>query len=154
MLAELAVDGLGVLVGDEPEAQLGPGLAGEHGLGPGPGIAAEDAVDVAGRPGPLPLERRVAGLAVERRHAEVGLELGLGERQLGELGPLPVLQRPDGVVEAGDLDPAVGALEAGQDRRQGIERVGDGAAEGPRVEVAVGPLDDAARSRPAPSGRR
>ena len=67
VFAELPLDRLGVLVGNQPEAELGAGLAGQHGLGAGAGVAAEDSVDVARRPGPLPLERGVAGLAVQAR---------------------------------------------------------------------------------------
>ena len=67
VLAEEGLDGLGVLVGDEAEAELRPGLAGQDRLGPGPGVAAEEAVDVAGRPGPLPFEGGVAVLADQAR---------------------------------------------------------------------------------------
>ena len=74
VLAELFLDGLRVLVGNQPEAELGAGLAGEHGLGAGAGITAEDPVDVAGGPRPFPLQRREAGLAFEARHSEIGLE--------------------------------------------------------------------------------
>ena len=133
---------LGSWSGTRRKLSFAPALQGRTVLGPGPGVAAVEAVDVAGRPGPLPLERGVARLARQGRHGQVGLELGLRERQLGELGTLPVLQRLDGVVEPGDLDPAVGPLQAGQDRRQGIERVGDRAAVGAGMEVAVGPLDE------------
>ncbi len=139
---ELRGDRLRVLVGHEPEAQLRAGHAGQDRLGPGPLVAAVEAVDVAGRPGPLPLQGRVAGLALQRGDAQARLELGLRERQPGELGPLPVLQRADRVVEAGDPDAAVGPLQARQDRRQGVARVGDRAAEGAGVEVGLRPPDD------------
>ena len=43
--------------------------AGMHGLRPVARVAAQQAVDLAGRPRPEPLERRVARLAAERRRA-------------------------------------------------------------------------------------
>ena len=44
------------------------------------------------------------------------------------------------IVEPGDLNPAVGRLQAGEDRRQGVQGVGDGPAVGSGVQVAVGAL--------------
>ena len=64
---ELPATVLGVLVGHEAEAELRAGLAGQDRLGARPLVAAEEPVDVAGRPGPVALERRVARLAFERR---------------------------------------------------------------------------------------
>ena len=91
MLPELPFDRLGILVGNQPETELRPRLAREHRLGPGSGITAENAVDIAGRPGPLPLERGVSLLALQGRHAQIGLKLGLGEGQPGEFGRVPIL---------------------------------------------------------------
>ena len=89
---ELPRDRLGVLVGNQAEAELGAPLAREHGLGSGAGITAEDAVDIARRPGPLPLERGIAGLTLERSYAEIGLKLGFRKRQFGKLGRAPSLR--------------------------------------------------------------
>ena len=46
--AEALADAVRILIGDEPEGKLGRGLRGDDGLGAGPGIAADDAVDLGG----------------------------------------------------------------------------------------------------------
>ena len=51
--AEKLADGLGILVGNEPETELCPGLAGQDRLGAGARIAAEEAVDIASWASPL-----------------------------------------------------------------------------------------------------
>ena len=47
------------------------------------------------------------------------------ERQRGQARAIRRGQRLDVVVEAGDLDPSVGSLERGDDRREGVRRVLD-----------------------------
>ena len=149
VVAELPLDALRVLIGDQAEAELRAGLARQDGLGPGPGITAEDPVDVTRRSGPFPLERRVAGLALQARHRQIGLKGGLGERKRGKLGPLPRCQWPYLVVETREPDLAVSVLQAGENRRQRVQRVCDRAAVGSRVQVAVGPLDEKLEVRQA-----
>ena len=77
-------DPVGILVGDEPAADLGVGMGRDDRLRPVALEPAPDAVDVEGRPAPAPLERRVADLADERRHAELASERLLVERQGGD----------------------------------------------------------------------
>ena len=90
---------------------------------------------------PVALERGVPVLADQRGDAELRPELGLVERQLGELVALPVLERPHGVVEAGDLDFArLASLQAARIVAEGVERVRDRAAVGAGVQVRFGPV--------------
>ena len=112
MFVELPLDRLGVLVGHQPETELGTPLARQYGLGARTGITAEDPVDIAGGPGPLPFERGITGFTLQGGDAEIGLKLGLREGQLGELSPLPVFERLDRIVKAGNLDLAVRALSS------------------------------------------
>ncbi len=137
---ELA-DGRRLLVGYQPKTELRSRLAGENRLGSGSRIAAEQAVDIAGGSSPLPLERGVAILAHQSRHGQIGLEIRLRERHLGEFGAFPVFQRLDSVVKPRDPDLSIRPFQAGQDGRQGVERVGHGTAEGAGVQVAVGSLN-------------
>ncbi len=142
MFLEQARDLLWVLVRHQPHRDLGPGPGRQHRLGALALIAAEDAVDVAGGASPDPLQRGVALLAEGGGDAELPAVVLLAEGEAPELLPLPVLERPHVVVEAGDLDlPGLGVPEPGQDRRQGVGRVGDAAAEGAGVQVAVGARD-------------
>ena len=90
---------------------------------------------------PTSLERAVAFLSHQGGHGKIGLELGLRERHLGEFRTLPVFQRLDGVIKSLDPDPAIRPFQTCQDRRQRVERVGDGAAVGARVQVAIGSLN-------------
>ena len=63
------------------------------------------------------------------------------ERERGVGRPVRLAERDDRVVEAGDADSAVGALERGDDRRQGVGRVRDRPAIDPRVDVLERPDD-------------
>ena len=154
MVAELLLDGLRILVGNQAEAELGSGLAREHGLGPGAGISSVDPVNVARRPRPFSLQRREAGFAFQAGDGEIGLEFLLGKGECSELLSFPIGQGPDAVVEPGDLNPAVGPFQAGEDRRQGIQGVGDCAAIRAGMQVAVGALAPGSRSKPGLSGHR
>ena len=89
---ELPLDRLGVLVGNQAETELGAPLAGQHGLGAGAGVTAEDAVDVARGPGPLPLERGVAGLTLQGGNAEDRPETRPPKRPAWRTRPAPSLR--------------------------------------------------------------
>ena len=108
---------------------------------PSPCEAAPDPVDVEGRAGPASLQRGPARLPDEGRHVEGGAVGLVVERQPREGGPVGLGEGDDVVVEAGDADPAVGALERGDDRRQRVDRVVDRAAVLPGVDVLDGPAD-------------
>ena len=97
--------------------------------------AAPDAVDVEGRARAELLEDREARLAEEGGHADA-LAVGLLiERERRERLAVGLRQLDHVVVEAGDVDAAVGALQGGNDRTQGVGRVVDGTAVHARVEV-------------------
>ncbi len=100
---ELA-DALGVLVADQPEADLGVRLGRDHRLEAGAGIAAPDAVDLGGRARPEVLEGRVAVLAPGLAQADLAEE-GLAEKPSRSHCSLIVgRELVDAVVEAGDGD--------------------------------------------------
>src|SRR4029453_13837957 len=92
------------------------------------GEATQQAVDLEGRPRPDPLERRVAALSEEFRRAELLPGSRSVERQLLELPPFLVAQRPYIVVETGDLDAPSPVLHLGEHLGQNQGRVGDRAA--------------------------
>ena len=131
---------LGSWSGTRRKLSLAPGLAGEDRLGARALVAAVEAVDVAGRPGPLPLERRVAGLALQRRDAEA---------RPGTRPPRTAAWR----TRPAPSPPAAGrrrrTRRSGSGRRapsgspgstaRALQRVGDRAAEGAGVEVAAWP---------------
>ena len=126
-----------VLVGDQAEAELGAGRAGQDGLGPFALIAAPQAVDVEGGAGPAAFQGGVARLADGPGHADLLEVFLLVEGQGGELRPLAVRKRHHVVVEAGDRHAALLVDQARQDGAQGVGRIGHRAAERAGVEVAV-----------------
>ena len=128
----------GVLVGDQPHADLGGGSGGDHRLRTLVGEAAGDAVDVEGRAGEVALEDAVARFAFESRRAG-----DLEQHLLVDWQLLPALELfrrwvANFVVEARDEDPAVAVLQAGEEMSQGVEGIRNQAAEGARVEVDGG----------------
>jgi len=58
-----------LLTWNEPEGQLGDGLRWDHGLGAWAAIAANDAVDLGGRPRPKLLEHAESSFARRRAQA-------------------------------------------------------------------------------------
>ena len=89
-----------------------------------------------------PLERREPDLADERRQPE--LARGTPSSSNGSAASAArsaSVSGDDVVVEARDPDPAVGALERGDDLGQRVGRVLDGAAVAARMEVDGGPDD-------------
>ena len=76
------------------------------------GVAAEDAVDLGGRAGPLALHRREALLADVGlgRGTDLGEFLRLTEREFLPGVALAGRERAYGVVETGDRDAAVGDI--------------------------------------------
>ena len=99
------------------------GVGGDDGLGALALEAAPGPVDLEGRAGAAALERREAGLA-DQRGRTGQLEVGpLVERELAERLAVEVGEQAHVVVEAGDADPAVRALEGGDDRGESEDRV-------------------------------
>ena len=109
-------------------------------LEPGPGVAAPHPVDLGGRPGPDPLQRAEALLAVGRATlARLGEPPLLVERQPGQQVSFLLRQRQYPVVEPGQGDPALLVVQPGQQARHCVQRVGHAAAERAGVQVPVRP---------------
>src|ERR1035441_1532570 len=81
------------LVGHESARNLGPRPGRHNGLGSTSLIPAKNAIDLEGRPGPAPFERRVSLFARERRNPEEMGVRALVKWQTAELFPLPFFQR-------------------------------------------------------------
>ena len=79
----------------------------------------------------------VSALPEQFRRAELLAIAGLVERQLLELRPLLVAQRPHVVVEAGDLDAAALVLHLREDLREHHGGIGDRAAERAGMQIAL-----------------
>src|SRR5262249_17272126 len=110
----------------------------------------EQAVDLERRTGPGALERRIAAFAEHLRNAEVLAVLLLIERQTLPRLPLGLFERPDLVVEAGNLDPAAAILHLRQDLCDHECGVGNRTTEHPRMQVgAAAPQVDLAVDEPA-----
>ena len=160
-LPERGPDLLRILLVHEAERDLGRGLGGDHRLEALAGIAADNAVELGGRPRPDQFQHRAALLAGRDRQAdrpEEGLG-GLAQRFPG----FQDLRRRllDAVVEAGNGDAAGLVVDVGEDLRQDADRVGGGAAILARMQVAVGGVDGdlladqaAQRRRRSPASRR
>ncbi len=105
--------------------------------------ATGDSVDLQRRPGPQPLQCRQVALSEEFVDAEVQAIGRLVEVHCRELRALLLIHIGDAVVEPGNRDPTIGMVQPGEDRRQGMHRVGDGAAvpSGVQVPVRSGDLD-------------
>ena len=136
-------------MGDQPERDLGVRLAGHDCLPPGPvcppHIPLTSAVGRAQiRSSVLypasPLAARLCPASASQRF--------LVEWQPGEHLPLRRAQRLYAVVETWQGDPAVGIVQAGQQRGERVQRVRHPAAERARVQVGVrtGQVDLARRS--------
>ena len=139
--AEALDDPLRVLLADQPERHFGARLGRQHRLRALADIAADDAVDVAGRARPDHLQRRAALLAGGNREADLAEERLLVEIEVAPLLGDLVGQLLDPVVEAGQSDRAVGVVQVGEDARQHADRVDRRAAVDAGMEVAVGGLD-------------
>ena len=128
MILKQCDDALRVLIVDQPERHLGRGGGRNDGLEPGAGIAAGNAVDLAGRAGAQTFIDRAVGLA--RRTAEAD---GVPEGGPVKAEVLPL--RPDigghlghAVIKAGMCHPALGVVRSRQHIGQQMDRVAGGAA--------------------------
>ena len=138
---EIGADRFRILVADQPEGHLGRGLGRDHRLEALAGIAADDAVDLAGRPRPDLLQHRPPGLASRRRQPDraeefVGVEV---ERVPDRLDIGRNLRDP--VIEIRDRHAPVRVVKPGENVREDVERIARRAAEHARVQVAVGGTD-------------
>jgi hypothetical protein len=128
------------LVGHQPEGDLGVRLGRDDRLVPGAGVAAPHPVDLGGGPGTDPLQGGEAVLpGGEPGGGGTGQPGLLVEGHAGHEVALAVGERADPVVEAGQGDPPVGVVQAREQGRHGVQRVGDAAAEGAGVQVDGGP---------------
>ncbi len=127
-------DGVGILARHEAAGEVGDGAVRDDRVL----AAGAHAVDLEGRAGPEPLEGRVARLAVQLGHAEVGLIGVVVPGDGSDLVSLVGAERGDAVVETLNGDGAVGGVQAREDAGEGGRRVGDGAAVAARVEVVIG----------------
>ena len=139
--AERFADLVRVLLVDQAERDLRRCLGGDHRLEALAGVAADDAVELGGRPRPDQFQHRAALLAGRHRKADLAEEAlgGLAER-------VPCLldlrgRLLDAVIEAGNGDAAIVVVDRRQDLCQHADRVGGSAAELARMQVAVGRLD-------------
>src|SRR4051812_441139 len=117
-----------LLVGNQPARDLDVRLAREHGFAPRPLIAAVEAVDLDRWTVPLAGQRAVSGFAACGRCAYVREIARFVERQSIECLEQRRLDRDDLVVETIDGDAAALVVERCDQRRGGMQRVGDTAA--------------------------
>lgn len=132
------LDAVGVLAGDQPEADLHQGGGRNDRLASGALVAASDAVDLGGGAGPDAFQRGVSGLARCRAGLGGAQPGGLVEGQLGEERALAVGELGHTVVETRDRDPAVRVVQRGDEPGDGGRRVGYRAAERTGVDVLLG----------------
>ncbi len=105
----------GLLSGDKTEGEFGGGLRRDHRLGAGSAIAADDAVDLGGRPRPELLENAEALLACRLAQADAAEKPACIEaerapgRELGGRGGANV------IVETWDGDAAVFVMQRRQE---------------------------------------
>src|SRR5215469_16985303 len=133
------------------ERQVGMRVLRDDRLAPGTRVAAPDAVDLGGRPRPDALQRAEARLASGRLAVTGVVQPALlVEGKLGEELALFFGQRHHVVVEAGQRDTPVPVVQAGEQLREGVHRVGDPAAERPGVQVPRWPAQRDFRIRQAP----
>ena len=123
------------------------GLGGDDGLGAGAGIAAPDAVHVAGGPGPLADQGLAALLSRRDGEADVAEEARLVEAEAVPGGGEVAADLGDVVVEAGKGDAALGVVQVRDDAAQQVGGVqGHAAVEagmkvprgGEKVDLGIG----------------
>jgi hypothetical protein len=129
-------DVIGVLARHQPAGHVPDGDVRDHGVLP----AAPDAVDLQGRPLPQALQGAEPRIAPARVEPELAQVARFVKRNPAYLGAALRGQRRDAVVETVDRDRPVGRVQAGQQRAQGVQRVGHGAAVPTGVQVAAGTL--------------
>ena len=113
----------------------------EDGLCAGAGVAAPDAADVQARTDAGTLQGGVSLLALDLVDVQECLVLVHVEGSAGEHGAVLGGKLDDIVIEAGNGDAAVGIVEAGDHRAEGVARVGDRAAVMAGMQVLVGAGD-------------
>ena len=128
-------DPIRVLIRHQPAGDLGVRLARDHGLLSRTLVAAPQAVDFERGPRPLPLERRVPGLAERRRRPDLRQVGRLVVGQRGDRRALAGRQLADLVVEPGDGHAAVGLVQRGDQPGHRVQRIGHAAAMPARVQV-------------------
>ncbi len=126
-----------ILVGHQAHAHLGHRHGRQHRLRALSREPGQQAVHLEGRPRPDALERRVAAFAEQLRRAQFLAVLLLVERQLRQLVPFCVAQRPHIVIEARDPDAPTLVLHLRQHLRQHHRGVGHRAAKRTRVQVGL-----------------
>src|SRR5439155_26025385 len=129
LVAEGLLDLLRILAFDQTEGDLCGSLRRDHGFRALAGIAADDAVDVAGRTRGYLLDQQAILFAGRDREAD-----WLQERLRREVEVLPLRQNIrrqilHAVVEAGNGDAAVVVEQAAEDVGQHADRVARAAAE-------------------------
>jgi hypothetical protein len=112
-------------------------VRGDHGLGAGSGVAAEQAVDVEGRPRPDPFQRRAPGFPDRRLDPCAGQELRLVERQRRPLLGLLEFEHP--VVEARKLHPPLTIVELASTRQSTFSGFGTAPPYMPECRSREGP---------------
>ena len=138
----------------QPQADLGHGMRGYHGLGAVAHEAAANAVDLEGGERPGPLQDRIVPEPGERRALDLVPQEGLLVE--GELAPaLELLPRGwlDRLVHLGDPDLPLGALEAAEDPHQRLQRIGGDPAVGAGMQVALKRADRDLRVAESPERR-
>ena len=133
-----ARDALRILMRHEAARQLGVSLGRQDRLRALARVAAPDAADVERRPAAVALQRRVALLAEHLVHVDGPLVGLLVEGHAGDHRLLVGRKLLYIVIEMRQGDAPVRVGDAGDELAERIDRVGHGAAEVARMEVAVG----------------
>ena len=135
-------DALRVLLADEPKRNLGAGLGRQDCLCACARVAADNSIDVAGRPRPELFERRAVALACRRRQPDVAQE-----RDGVEIELVPLIQDFlrrvfDPLVEARHGDGAGIVVQGAKDLRERMNGVDGHAAVEARMQIPVGAGED------------
>src|SRR6516225_6867469 len=139
MYLEQLEDPLRLLIRYQPAGDLGVSLAGDNGLHAFALKAAPKAVDLQSRPGPGPLQRRVA-LLTEWFGCPRGLvEIGQVEGYRSQVASVRGRQGHNIVAKALDQDLAIGRTHGIQDADERMNRIVDHASEEAGMEVGGRP---------------
>jgi hypothetical protein len=137
-IAEGRADFFRVLRPDQAERHLGHRLARDNGLRPFAGIAANDAVDLGGRPRRDLLDHHAVLLARRDFQSDLAEEFFRRQIEAREIGFDVGRQLANAVVETGDGDRAVRLVQRRKHVGEHVDGIARRAAEQPRVQIAVG----------------
>ena len=99
-------------------------------------ITTTNAVDLRGRPRPNPLQSAKTSFAEKCRRTSFLENLPIAiDRKLAPRFALPIFQRRNPIIKAGDRDPSFAIVQSGEQLRQRRGRIGHRASENAGVQI-------------------